>query len=259
MAANQNYYDILGVSNSASTAEIRNAYRNLAQQYHPDKHDDNPLSELAAEKFREIHEAYEVLSNPAKRRQYDEKRGTSSSGNSSTPSGISEVYSLIDRRLYAEAHNVIDRLISNNYNDPGLHAVKALVYVEQENNFSAVGSFETAMGLGLEDADSFFVYGIALIDTKRYEDAIKIIQKALDIRGEVPNYLANMAIAYELDGQKERGKTIWKRLENIDPGNPILAQRKQVWSVGGTYVGKQDAKNKACWACIILECLFDCC
>ncbi len=68
MADNKNYYEILGVSKTASQDEIKSAYRKLAKQYHPDFH---PGDAAAAEKFKEINEANAVLSDPDKRKQYD--------------------------------------------------------------------------------------------------------------------------------------------------------------------------------------------
>ena len=58
-----NPYEVLGIKPNATDAEIKTAYRNLVKKYHPDKHQDNPLSELAEEKLREINEAYEMLTN----------------------------------------------------------------------------------------------------------------------------------------------------------------------------------------------------
>lgn len=66
--AKQDFYSILGVAKSATEAEIKAAYRKLAMQYHPDR---NPGNKEAEEKFKQITEAYEVLSSAEKRKQYD--------------------------------------------------------------------------------------------------------------------------------------------------------------------------------------------
>lgn len=68
MAEKKNYYDILGISKTASQDEIKSAYRKLTKQYHPDFH---PNDAAAAEKFKEINEANETLSDENKRKQYD--------------------------------------------------------------------------------------------------------------------------------------------------------------------------------------------
>ncbi len=65
----RDYYEILGVSKTASADEIKKSYRKLALQYHPDR---NPDNKEAEEKFKEAAEAYEVLSTPQKRQKYDQ-------------------------------------------------------------------------------------------------------------------------------------------------------------------------------------------
>ena len=67
MSNKRDYYDVLTVTRSASKEEIKNAYRKLALQYHPDRN----KSPGAEEKFKEISEAYAVLSDDEKRKRYD--------------------------------------------------------------------------------------------------------------------------------------------------------------------------------------------
>jgi DnaJ-class molecular chaperone len=71
----KDYYKILGVREDATDEEIKRAYRELARKYHPDR---NPGDKRMEEKFKEINEAYSVLSNPEKRRRYDQLRKFSS-------------------------------------------------------------------------------------------------------------------------------------------------------------------------------------
>ena len=66
--ASRDYYDVLGVSKNASDGELKRAYRKLAMKYHPDR---NPNKKEAEERFKEINEAYAVLSDKEKRKQYD--------------------------------------------------------------------------------------------------------------------------------------------------------------------------------------------
>lgn len=86
MPQTKDYYDILGVSEDASSSEIKKAYRSLARKHHPDR---NPDDGDAEERFKEIQEAYSVLSDDEKRRQYDQQRkfGGAFGGNGFRPGG----------------------------------------------------------------------------------------------------------------------------------------------------------------------------
>lgn len=70
MAAKSDYYDILGITKGASADEIKKAYRKQALEWHPDRHKDD--KEAAEKRFKEINEAYQVLSDPQKRSAYDQ-------------------------------------------------------------------------------------------------------------------------------------------------------------------------------------------
>jgi len=77
MTTKKDLYEVLGVSRNSSTEEIKKAYRKLALQYHPDK---NPDDKTAEEKFKEVAEAYAILSDPEKRSRYDRYGHTATTG-----------------------------------------------------------------------------------------------------------------------------------------------------------------------------------
>ena len=68
-AEKRDYYEVLGVDKSASEDEIKRAYKKMARKYHPDL---NPDNKEAEEKFKEVNEAYEVLSDSDKKARYDQ-------------------------------------------------------------------------------------------------------------------------------------------------------------------------------------------
>lgn len=69
MASKRDYYEVLGVPRGATEEQLKQAYRSLAKKYHPDA---NPGDKSSEEKFKEVNEAYEVLSDPRKRKEYDQ-------------------------------------------------------------------------------------------------------------------------------------------------------------------------------------------
>ena len=90
----RDYYEILGVPRNASTETIKSAYRKLALKYHPDKNPDN--KEEAERKFKEASEAYEVLSDPEKRRRYDLYGHAGVEGYTSSFSSVDDIMSIFN-------------------------------------------------------------------------------------------------------------------------------------------------------------------
>src|SRR3954464_16053807 len=84
MATNKDYYAVLGVSASATQDEIKKQYRKLAAKHHPDKNQNDPK---AADRFKEISEAYQVIGDADKRKQYDQMRQLGAFGGPRAPGG----------------------------------------------------------------------------------------------------------------------------------------------------------------------------
>ena len=99
-------YKVLGVSPDASDDEIKKAYRELAKKYHPDNYVDNPLSDLAAEKMKEINEAYDTIINNRRNGNTGGYSGSSSGSSSST--GFSKVREYIFNGNYTQAEAILN-------------------------------------------------------------------------------------------------------------------------------------------------------
>ncbi len=107
-------YVILGVSKNATDEEIKDAYRKLARKYHPDNYADNPLSDLASEKMKEINDAYDAIMN--ERRNGGKSKGNTYGNSTNTSSAFPEVRNLINRNMLEQAQELLDGVPVGNRN-----------------------------------------------------------------------------------------------------------------------------------------------
>lgn len=101
-------YEVLGVSKNATDEEIKNAYRELARKYHPDNYTDNPLSDLAGEKMKEINEAYDAIVNSRRHGSSKKSGGNTYNGSYSGSTNFPEVRSLINQGRLEQAQEILD-------------------------------------------------------------------------------------------------------------------------------------------------------
>lgn len=116
----KDYYEILGVSKKAGDDEIKKAYRKLAKKYHPDNNPDNKVSE---EKFKEIGEAYEVLSDKEKRTKYDSFGNNYQYGNNSSFDPSQYGFNFNQKRSAGSASgfsDFFDMFFSNGFGSNGI-------------------------------------------------------------------------------------------------------------------------------------------
>ena len=118
-------YQVLGVSPSATDEQVKAAYRELAKKYHPDRYDDNPLSELAQEKMQEINEAYDAIVKM--------RRG---GRNGSPRSQYQDIRNLIRANRLADAGTLLDGM-PEGARDAEWHFLKGVLLYQQ-------GWFDTA-------------------------------------------------------------------------------------------------------------------
>lgn len=136
-----NPYEILGVNENATDDEIKIKYRELVKKYHPDKYQNNPLSELAEEKLREVNEAYDEIQNLRK----SGSRSRSGYGNSSkTSPEFQNVRRAIDQNRVDEAERLLDNI-------------------------------------GMKNAEWYFLKGMIIYKKGWYDDAIRNIQMAVNM------------------------------------------------------------------------------
>lgn len=142
-------YQVLGVSKNATDDEIKNAYRELARKYHPDNYADNPLSDLAGEKMKEINEAYDAIIN---QRKHHSGRNSGPSYDANAASSFPEVRSLINQGRLEQAQEVLDGVPPQS-RDAEWYFLNGTVLYRRGWFDQAYTSFATASRMNPENAE----------------------------------------------------------------------------------------------------------
>jgi len=141
-------YKVLGVSPSSSNDEIKKAYRELSRKYHPDSYVDNPLSDLAEEKFKEVQEAYDQImkqreSGYSGNGNYG-SQSTYTSGNADEPVEMTAVYNYINTGHYREALYVLAGIDNRTAR---WYFYSAIANAGIGNNYEALNHAQTAVNM----------------------------------------------------------------------------------------------------------------
>jgi molecular chaperone DnaJ len=143
-----NPYEVLGIKEGASKEEIRAAYKTQVKKYHPDKHQDNPLYELAEEKLQEINEAYDYLMKNGGGSSYGSgSRGAGPYGGGGSKSSAPEfqdVRSAIDRGDLTRAQDILSRSAVRNAE---WHFLTAMLNLRRGWYDDAVTNLQTAVSM----------------------------------------------------------------------------------------------------------------
>lgn len=269
MRVEKNYYEILGVSSDASQEEIKRRYRELAKKYHPDRHRNNPLADLAEEQLKNINEAWTVLGDPEKRRRYDQ---TYAPGQDRYGSGhhygghaedlMSRIMHCIDMRDLNGALHYCNQFIETGHAPINVYVIKGNIYLDKKNYRAAEQAYREAQSkyreeFQREDEEIHFAIGVTLGYQGKYEEAIESLKKAISIGGEIPDYLAFLISLYDRAGKYYHVEKTVKRLYEIAPHHPLIKdiQRRQELQRRRN----EDDCIAAGFICTILSLIFDCC
>jgi len=161
-------YEVLGVPKTATQDEIKTAYRKLAKQYHPDRYVGNPLADLAAEKFKEINEAYDALSGgagSAGNAGYSGASGATGATGATGAGTFAQVRNLINFNQLAEAEQILDN--SSNRGAEWFY-LKGMIFIRRGWHEQGINFIRQAVNM--EPSNSEYRHTLSMLDrqTQQY-------------------------------------------------------------------------------------------
>lgn len=258
-------YEVLGLARGASLDEVKEAYRQLALKYHPDKHADSPLRDLAEEKFREIKQAYETLVSGTQGEAHAQADAEGTPHDATVE--FQHIMQLADKRLWDQAIAGAKAWAAKH--GENLEVLQALAHFHsaKEEWGPASDCLKKACCLAPEDGDLATAHAAALLWAGKTGIALEVAAHARTLCGETPDLLVIEARCNErrqTEGGRRDAEAIWSRLERIDPTNEDLRehrrtqQREREAEEFGREMSRAQARSNACCICMLLELIFDC-
>jgi curved DNA-binding protein len=215
----KDYYSVLGVSKTASQEEIKQAFRKLARKYHPDVNQNNKQAEA---KFKEVNEAYEVLSDPDKRKKYDQfgqywKQAGQGFPNGAGAGGVGVDMNGFDFGQYGSFEDFINELLGRFGNNPGARSSQSYSYRTSTGGASGFDGFGyqqdygAGTGAGTQDSEAM----ISLTLGEAYHGVEKKLQVGNDI------------ITVRIPAGAKTGSRL--RVRGKGPTNPYNKQRGDLY------------------------------
>ncbi len=255
----KDYYSILGVSHKARQEEIKQSYKKLIFEYHPDKFKNHPSHQLAEEKLRELNEAYEVLSNPLKRKIYDRDFSSSQHADSVLISKLfREVSYLFERKDYDRARAELEKILNIDPHIEKANFLMGLCYINQEHFGKGQIFFEKTIKINGENHEALNMLGICcfrhrdfdralyyhkkaariapyeylymeniahvLWREKKTDEALKYFLKAREKAPDRPELCMYICYLYNETGYKEKSTDYFKKAKKLGPGHPMVEE-----------------------------------
>ena len=250
---------LLDLRGTPTPQQVRDAYRNTVKQAHPDQHPnaDDYVRKLLQERFQLLGEARDILLSFA--------GSTSDAGTrseNSVPEDLEDVHRMIGRRQFSLARERIESLIARHGEKPLLLHAQLEVLAAMDDH---AGAYEVALRLRQQDSalasDPDFLHHSSLLALLAglSREALRDVQRAQFLsESTVPTFIETEARIRIRQGETSQADQLIRRLASLDPHNDLVLEREQVWNIAGSYVGKKEASQSACAACVLLELIFDC-
>jgi len=208
------YYQILDIPENATQEEIRKAYRERSKKWHPDKHVGSQIYDLAVAKQKELNQAYEVLSNPEKRRQYDQGRIRTEQD----PYTRAEEEFLLGTNLYesgnlSEAYNALLRAVALAPNFWEAYSLLGQIDIEQGNYIQASKTADKIIHMQPNVPDGY-ILKVRVLSEGTYgsiEATIKLSNKVIQMAPDVIWGYLGKAQSYIRKGQLERARIVLEK------------------------------------------------
>lgn len=215
MQESQDYYEILQISKDATIEEIKQAYRNLARQYHPDLHPENPA---AQEKFTRICEAYEVLRDSVRRSQYDQKSDLNGSEKTTGQQNFQDFYARgVEKALEKDYQGAIadyTQAVQLNPNFAEAYLKRAIAHYKLRKDRDVLEDCRQALEINPNFAQAYYYQGRARYRSGYTSSAIEAYNQAIRLESDYPQAYYHRGIANnDLKERSEAVKDLQKAAE----------------------------------------------
>jgi len=232
MTTKRDYYDVLGVTKTSSHNEVKQQYRKLALKFHPDR---NRYSDTG-EHFKEISEAYAVISDPEKKQVYDQHGHTGVYGRYSSEDifqgargegfDSDDVWgwrnkggALYFLGKYDEAIECYDKAIEIDPNNPVVWNNKGLALYHLDKHEEAIKCYDKAIEIDPNDADTWNNKGLALYHLDKHEEAITSYDKAIEIDPNDADTWNNKGLALDSLYNNDDAKKCYDKSRELGHGS----------------------------------------
>jgi len=222
-------YEIIGVRRDASQKEIETAYKKLALEFHPDRHRDNPLAPLAEERMKEINEAYSILKDPIKRRDYDagELRGYSSPQENRTQAAPKYEGTWSEAPPQDEYAYTTDTGEKKQYTQSDASRIidlqNRVVTLYNQGNYNSVAWLtDELLKLTPNDPEVYNIRGLSLMEMNKNQAALVAFNNAVRFNNRNTIYRFNRAVCYVSMRRPDMAVTDLNAANFITPNNPQI-------------------------------------